>query len=82
MSPARSYVLIETAYYIRTNPLVSYGIALVETDESEDTPVDTVLQTVSNISADRQVVLDLVQRLNRVRPGQEELYELVEAAMG
>ena len=57
MNPARSYVLIETIYYIRTNPLVSYGVALVETDESEDTPVDTVLQTVSNITTDRQVVV-------------------------
>ena len=77
MAP-RSYVLIESRYFLHGCPRTCYGIALIEEGDS----VETVLQTVCDVSPDRQLVFELVELCNRTLPAKRDLVELLEEFLG
>ena len=74
MMSAQSYVLVESIYYLHERSRICYGIALIEEDDSDD----TILQTICDISTDRQHVMEFVGLCNRMQPSKESLMDLLE----
>ncbi len=75
---AQSYVLVESTYYLHGRSRIRYGIALIEEDDSDD----TILQTICDISTDRQHILDFVDLCNRMQPSKESFMDLLEQFLG
>lgn len=75
---AQSYVIVESTYYLREQIRICYGTALIEEDGADV----TILQTVSDISPDRQHVSAFVALCNRLHPSKETFAELLEQFIG
>ena len=75
---SQSYILVESRYFLREHPRVCYGIALVEEEDGDV----TILQTVCDVSSDRERVADFVELCNRIHPSEEWFAELVEQFLG
>ncbi len=78
MTSPQSYILVESRYFLHGHPRICYGIALIEEDEADV----AILQTVCDISPDRERVADLVELCNRLHPSEEWFAELVEEFLG
>lgn len=75
---SQSYILVESRYFLHGHPRVCYGIALVEEEDGDV----TILQTVCDVSSDRERVADFVELCNRIHPSEEWFAELVEQFLG
>lgn len=74
MTPSQEYVLVESIYYIRNNPITCYGIALSEKEEDQN----IIIQTINNISEDKRQTQQLVDQCNKIKPTKEELEYIIE----
>ena len=78
MKSHQSYVLVESTYFLQ-HPQISYGIALIEEDGDAD---GTIIQTICDISPDRQYVWHFAELCNRVQPPKNRLMEMLEEFLG
>ena len=78
MTPSQEYVLVKSTYYVRNNPIICYGIALSEKEEDQD----VIIQTINNISADKNLVLCLVEQCNLLLPSEDQMWDIIEDFIG
>ena len=78
MTSSQLYILVESRYFLQGHTRTSFGVALIETGDTED----TVLQTVCDLSPDRRHVLEFVELCNRLQPTKDQLPDLLEEFLG
>lgn len=74
----QSYILVESTYFLQ-HPQISYGIALVEEDGDSD---GAIIQTICDISPNRQNAMLFAELCNRLKPPKNQLMELLEEFLG
>ena len=79
MTYRQSYVLVESTYFLRERPRTCFGIALIEEDDDAGS---TIIETICDISPDRQYVWHFAELCNRVQPPKKRLMEMLEEFLG
>ena len=79
MMHCQSYVLVESTYFLREHPRTCFGIALIEEDDDAG---GIIIETICDISPNRQYVGYFAELCNRLKPPKNQLMELLEEFLG